>query len=178
MAMVVRTAGSDPLNLLPAIRREVARLDPNLPLYRVATLEQVMANSLERTRFSTTLLGAFALLALLLAALGIYGAVSHTVGQRTREIGIRMALGARSTDALRLVLRQCMVPVLGGMAAGLAVSPVVTRVLSTELYGVSSSDPLTLVAVSCFLVAAAAAAVYFPARRAASVDPMVALRYE
>lgn len=178
MTIIVRSNQRDPLNLAPAIQAEVARLNPNLPLYRVATLEQVMANSLERARFSTTLLGAFALLALLLAAIGIYGVVAYTVSRRTREIGIRMALGARSADALRLVLGQAMIPILAGVAIGLAASFGASRVLSTQLYGVSVNDPLTFLAVSLFLAAIATAACYFPARRATQVDPVTALRYE
>jgi predicted permease len=178
MAIVIRTAGSDPLSLIPAVRREVARMNSELPLYKVATLDQVMANSLGRTRFTTTLLGAFSLIALLLAAIGIYGVVSYAVGRRSREIGIRMALGARSTDAVRLVLRQSMVPVFAGVAAGLTMSFALTRALSSQLYGVSAADPLTFTLVACILAAVACGAAYVPAKRAARVDPMTALRYE
>ena len=178
MAIVVKTAASDPLALVPALRAEVARVNPELPLFRIASLDQVLADSLARTRFTTTLLGAFATIALLLASIGIFGVVSYAVSRRTREIGIRMALGARSTDAVSLVLRQGMLPVFAGLAAGLAVSLLSTRALSSQLYGISAADPLTFATVSAALALAAATAAYLPARRAARVDPMTALRYE
>ena len=178
MSMVWRTGGGDPMKLLGAVRGEVQALNRNLPIFRAATMEQLIGNSLARTRFSTTLLGVFAGLALLLAAIGIYGVVSYTVGQRTREIGIRIAMGAQPRDALRLILRQGSTPIFIGIAAGFVASLAATRALSSLLYGVSATDPLIFSAVSMFLAAVAFAASYVPARRATRVDPMVALRYE
>jgi putative ABC transport system permease protein len=178
MAIVIQAAAADPLSLTAALRAEVARMNPDLPLFRVATLDHVMEDSLARTRFTTALLGAFALIALLLAAIGTFGVVSYAVGRRTREIGIRMALGARSADAVALVLSQGMRPVFAGIGAGLAVSFAVTRALSSQLYGITAADPLTFTVVAFVLALVAAAAAYLPARRAARVDPMTALRDE
>jgi predicted permease len=178
MMFVLRTAAGDPLSLLPAIRREVQALDRNLPVYRPATMEERLSDSLARTRFSTTLLAVFAGIALLLAAIGIYGVISYVVGQRGHEIGIRMALGARPLDAVLLVLRQGSVPVLAGIVVGFVASLAATRALATLLYGISATDPLTFALLSLFLAAVALLASYIPARRATKVDPMVALRYE
>jgi putative ABC transport system permease protein len=178
LSVVLRTATGDPLSLLPALRREVQALDRNLPVYRAATMEERLSDSLARTRFSTTLLSVFAALALLLAAIGIYGVISYIVGQRGHEIGIRMALGARPGDAVFMVLRQGAVPVLAGIGAGFVASLAATRALSTLLYGVSATDPLTFAGLSLFLAAVAFVASYIPARKATKVDPMIALRYE
>jgi putative ABC transport system permease protein len=175
---VYRTAAGDPLRLLPAVRREVQTLDRDLPVYRPATMEERLNDSLARTRFSTTLLSVFAGLALLLASIGIYGVVSYTVGQRAHEIGIRMALGARPDDAVRLIVRQGSIPVAAGIAVGFIGSLIATRVLATLLYDVSAADPLTFGVLSLFLALVAFAASYLPARKATKVDPMVALRYE
>ena len=162
----MRSAGGDPLRLLSAARQTVAALDHDLPIYRPATMEERLSDSLARARFSTTLLSVFAALALLLAALGIYGVISFIVGQRSHEIGIRMALGAQPRDAVILVLRQGTMPVLAGIAAGFVGSVAATRALSTLLYGVSATDPLTFAIVSLFLAAVAFAASYVPARKA------------
>jgi putative ABC transport system permease protein len=141
-------------------------------------MEERLSNSLARIRFSTTLLSIFAALALLLAAIGIYGVISYIVGQRSHEIGIRMALGARPADAVLMILRQGAVPVLSGIGAGFVASLTATRALSTLLYGVSTTDPLTFAGLSLLLGAVACAATYVPARKATEVDPMIALRYE
>jgi putative ABC transport system permease protein len=178
ITFVYRTAAGDPLRLLPAVRREVQTLDRDLPVYRPATMEERLNDSLARTRFSTTLLSVFAGLALLLASIGIYGVVSYTVGQRAHEIGIRMALGARPDDAVRLIVRQGSIPVAAGIAVGFIGSLIATRVLATLLYDVSAADPLTFGVLSLFLALVAFAASYLPARKATKVDPMVALRYE
>ena len=175
MVLAVRTSG-DPLALVPTIRRTVAALDPNLPLADVRTLEDRKAASLARPRVNATVLGAFALASLVLAAVGIYGVVAYGVVQRTRELGIRTALGAGGSTLLRMVIRQGMTPVLGGMALGLVGSLAGGRLLRGLLFGVGAGDPVTLALVTCFLVVVALTAIYLPARRAARSDPMVALR--
>jgi putative ABC transport system permease protein len=175
MVLTVRTSG-DPTSLVPALRRAFAELDSDLPLADVSTLGQRKAVSLARPRVNAAVLGGFALAALVLAAVGIYGVVAYGVVQRTRELGIRMALGAERGALLRMVLRQGMAPVLGGMLLGLVGALAGGRVLRSLLFGVGTSDFFTLAAVTCFLVAVALAAMYLPARRAARSDPMVALR--
>lgn len=178
ISVVMRTSAGDPMRLISAARQTVAAMDHDLPVYRPASMEERLRDSLARTRFSTTLLTVFAGLALVLASIGIYGVVSFIVGQRSHEIGIRMALGARQSDAVGLVLRQAAWPVLAGIAAGFVASLGATRALSSLLYGVSATDPLTFAIISLFLVAVAFAASYVPARRATKVDPLIALRYE
>ncbi len=175
MVLVVRGLGA-PASLVPALRRSLAELDADLPLANVTTLEERKAASLARPRVNAVVLGGFALAALVLAAVGIYGVVAYGVVQRTRELGIRMALGAGGGTLLRMVIRQGMIPVLAGMALGLAGALAGGRVLRSLLFGVGTGDPTTFVAVTCFLVAVSLAAIYFPARRAARSDPMVALR--
>ncbi len=177
LLIALRTSG-DPLALAPAVKRAVAGIDANLALGRVATMEERVAVSLARPRVNALLLGGFATTALVLAALGIYGVIAYGVVQRTRELGIRMALGARRDDVLRLVLRQGMVPVLAGLALGLGGAAAASRVLRGLLYGVGGTDPITYAVVAAFLAAVALLASYLPARRAAMTDPLVALRNE
>jgi predicted permease len=177
MVLTLRSAG-EPTALVPAVRRALGELDPNLPLADIGTLEQRKAVALARPRVNAGVLGGFALAALVLAAVGIYGVVAYGVVQRTRELGIRMALGAGGPALLRLVLGQGMRPVLGGMALGLVGALAGGRLLRGLLFGVGSSDPATLVVVSGFLVAVALAAMYLPARRASRSDPMAALRVD
>jgi putative ABC transport system permease protein len=177
LLIALRTSG-DPMALTPAVKRAVAGIDANLALGRVATMEQRLAGTLARPRVNAVLLGGFAATALLLAALGIYGVIAYSVVQRTRELGIRMALGARGADVLRLVLRQGMVPVLAGLALGLGAAAAASRVLRGLLYGVGTTDLITYVGVAAFLSAVAGVASYLPARRAALADPVVALRNE
>jgi ABC-type antimicrobial peptide transport system permease subunit len=141
-------------------------------------MEEVVANSIATKRFSMILLGVFAALALLLSAVGIYGVVSYLVGQRLREIGLRMALGAQRNDVLRLVLGEGAKMALIGVGFGLAGALVLTRFIRQMLYGVSATDPITFIGVAAVLTFVALAACYFPARRAMRVDPIVALRYE
>jgi putative ABC transport system permease protein len=176
--VVVARAGGDPLALLPALRRHTGELDSTLPLSEVATMEQVVAATLARPRVNAVLLGGFALVALALAAIGIYGVISYGVIQRTRELGIRTALGADSARLLRLVLRQGMAPVLLGVAIGAAGALAGGRVLTSLLFGVGAADPAAFLAVTVFLLAVALLASWLPARRAACADPMVALRSE
>ncbi len=178
MALVVRTAAGDPLKLVPAIRREVAALDPNLPLGRAQALETVVDRSVAQPRFRTLLLSVFAFLALLLAGIGIYGVVSFGVTQRLHEIGVRMALGATPGRVLRLVVRQGLAPVVLGLAVGLAGALAAARLLAGLLYQVGAWDPATFLLVPLALLAVATLAVWLPARRATRVDPGLALRAE
>ncbi len=173
----VRAAG-DPSALLPAIRREMAALSPDLPIFDVATLEDRVAEASARARFSTLLLGLFAAVALGLALIGIYGTVAYTVAERTRELGLRRALGASRRRVLSLVVRGVLAPTLIGLAVGLVVSLALTRALGRLLYGVGALDPLTFAAVALGLLLAALAAGTVPARRATRVDPMLVLRAE
>jgi putative ABC transport system permease protein len=147
-------------------------------VFDIKTMDQLLSASLARPRFTTLLLGAFALVALILAMLGIYGVIAHSVLRRTREIGIRMALGAVRRDILGLVLRQGMVLVLSGVAIGLAGAFALTRFMSALLYEVKPADPEIYGVISLLVAVVALLACYLPARRAAKVDPMVALRYE
>ena len=153
-------------------------LDPNMPLVHTETLEEYMAVPLFTARATGILLSAFGALALLLALVGLYGAVSYSVSQRTREFGVRLALGAQRADLIRLVLREGVAATVLGLAMGVIGALVLTRVLSSLLYGIRPTDPLTFAGVSAFLLAVTLAANYIPARRATKVDPMVALRYE
>lgn len=175
-SMAVRTAGS-PEDLFPAIRTQVAALDPDQPV-RLSTLEASVARALYLPSLSATLMGSFALTALLLSSVGLAGILAVTVGRRRREIGLRMALGARSAQVVRLVLRQGMLAVLIGGAAGMAGALAVSRLLSSQLFGVDPYDPWTFAGVGLLLAVVALASAWVPARRAARVDPMVALQEE
>ena len=175
-AVLVARVDGDPTRIVGAVRQALAELDRDVPLSDVRTMPDRVAISVARPRFSAMLLSIFGLTALLLAAVGIYGVIAYGVAQRTREIGIRMAMGAASGPLLRMVLRQAMGPVLAGLALGLVAAVVASRVLRTMLFGVPAIDPMTFAAVSLFLLGVALAACYGPARRAARSDPMVALR--
>jgi putative ABC transport system permease protein len=175
--LVVRTSGV-PENLASAVRQAAAGVDSNAALSKIADMEQVVSASVGQRRFTLLLLSLFAAVALLLAAVGIYGVVSYFVSMRSQEIGIRMALGARPQDVLKLVLRHGLTLALSGAVAGLLIGMVSARALMSLLFQVRPADPLTLIAVSMLLVLTAALASYIPARRATKVDPMVALRYE
>jgi putative ABC transport system permease protein len=175
--LVVRSA-LDSTGLAASVGREVSAVDPDVPLYDVRTMREVLDGSLASRRFNMALLVMFALMAVLLAAVGLYGVLAYMVTQRTHEIGVRMALGARRRDVLRLVVGQGMALTLGGVGLGILGALALTRVLATLLVGVAVTDPWTFGAVALFLTAVALFACYIPARRAARLDPMVALRYE
>ena len=177
MTIVVRTA-DDPLALAALTKKALADIDPDQPVSNIRTMKEVLDDSLGPRRFPMLLLITFSLLALVLAAVGIVGVVSYSVAQRTHEIGIRMALGARRTDVLRLVVSRTMLWVAVGVGLGLIGSVSLRRLLAGLLYGVSPTDPVVLGAVSVLLAAVALLASYIPARRAAKVDPLVALRWE
>ncbi len=176
--LAVRGAGVDPLKLAATIKSEVQAINPNVPVSEINTLESQLARQVAPRRFITWLLGLFAAVAMLLAAVGIYGVMSYAVTQRTRELGIRIALGAQKHDVLRLMIGQSMQLVLAGLALGLFASLALTRWLKSLLFGVSASDPLTFVITALLLTAVAMFACYVPARRATKVEPMIALRHE
>lgn len=177
LTMIVRTQ-TDPQSTIAAIRSEFSKLDANLPVYNVETLTSHMSLPLFPARVAAILLGSFGLLALLLAAIGIFGVMSYAVSQRTREIGIRMALGASYGGILKLVVGDGVKLVGLGVAIGLAAAFAGTRLMSGLLYGVSATDSITFAAIAILLSIVAMLACYFPARKATTVDPMIALRYE
>jgi putative ABC transport system permease protein len=177
MTLVIR-ASSDLSVLGTEVRREVWAIDKNLPVSEVVKMEEVVAESIGQQRFNTLLIGLFAAAALILATVGVYSVMSHTVVERTHEIGVRMALGARGRDVLGMIIRQGLVLTLAGLAVGLAGALALTRVMDSILYEVSATDPLVFAGVAGALVLSALLACYVPARRATKVEPLVALRYE
>ena len=166
------------MSLLPAVRRIVAEIDPNMPVMEPKTEEQWLAGQAEYPRYFSMLLGLFAFVATLLAAVGIYGVMSYAVEQRTREIGIRMALGADRWDVFAAVIRQAAWMVASGLVLGIGCAFALTRFLSSELWEVQATDPLTFASVSLVLATVAALACLIPTWRAVQVDPTVALHYE
>jgi putative ABC transport system permease protein len=177
MAVAVRTE-SDPSALTAAVRKAVLEVDPDQPIYDIKTMSQRLSASVAPRRLSMLLFTCFAFLALVLAAVGVYGVMSYSVNRRTHEIGIRMALGARAVDVLKLVIGQVLLLTIAGVAVGLVAAFGLTRLMASMLYGVSATDPTTFLGVSVILIAVALLAGYIPARRATRVDPMIALRYE
>ncbi|HEX8765667.1 MAG TPA: FtsX-like permease family protein [Candidatus Acidoferrum sp.] len=174
---IVRTV-SNPLSIAGAVAEVVHRSEPNLPVTHVMTMDSLISDSVSPRRFSSVLVAIFAGLALLLAAVGIYGVTSYAVSQRTQEIGLRMALGAQTHAVRRMILGQTLKLTLIGVTVGLVGSYLLAQFLASLLFGVSVHDPLTFLGVAVLLIAVALGASYLPARRAMRVDPMVALRYE
>ena len=176
-SLIVRTVG-DPLSLAAAIRREVRSLDRAVPYFEIATVEQRLEAMEAPRRFETKLLSIFAGLALLLAIIGIYGLLHYAVTQRTREVGIRIALGAQRAHVVRLILRQGLGWAVLGVGSGVAIALVATRLLESLLYGVTATDPWTFAGAAALLLLAGAIASSLPARHAAGIDPLIALREE
>jgi putative ABC transport system permease protein len=177
MTIIARTE-SEPLGIAASLRAQLSSLDASLPVYSVKPMTEYLRDSLSRRRFNTILLSVFAGVALLLAAVGIYGVISYGVAQRTHEIGIRLALGAQTRDILGLVVGQAMLLTLAGITVGAAAAYALTRLMESLLFEVSATDPLTFAVISMLLAGVALAACFVPARRATKIDPMIALRYE
>ena len=177
MTFAIRTA-VPPMSMMGALRRELDAFEPNLPLFGFTTLKDVVERGLAQERLFAVLSSLFGLLALTLAAVGLYGIMAYSVNQRTREIGLRIALGARSGGVLALIVGQGMKMVFAGLGVGLIAAVALTRLLESRLYGVAATDPLVFLGVSALLLLVALLACYLPARRATRVDPMEALRME
>ncbi|MBA2340500.1 MAG: ABC transporter permease [Pyrinomonadaceae bacterium] len=178
MELVVRSSASEPSALAPAVRNAIKEADKDQLIWEMKTMEERVAQSIAPRKFNATLLGAFALVALLLAVVGIYGVMAYSVAQRTHEIGIRIALGAQKSDVVKMIIGQGMLLASIGVGLGLIGALALSRVMTSLLYGVSATDPLTFGGISLLLTSAALLACYIPARRAMRVDPMIALRYE
>lgn len=177
MNLVIRAA-IDPVSLTAAVRDAVSAIDPDQPVASVKPMSRLLTDSVAKPRFNYLLLTVFAAVALVLTITGVYGVMSYAVATRAREMGVRLALGARGRDVPRLVIRQGMKPVIAGVALGLAGAYALTRVIATLLFNVSATDPTIFVGVAAILVTVAMLACYLPARRATKVDPVIALRSE
>jgi putative ABC transport system permease protein len=175
---VIAKGSSDPNQLVAAMRQQVRSVDPDQPIYNVRTMNEIRSDSVAPERLNLTLLTIFAGIALVLAIVGIYGVMSYSVTQRTHEIGIRMAIGARPRDVFRMVIGQGMMLTLIGVAFGLVGAFGLTRLMATMLFGVEPTDPATFAVIAILLTLVALLACYLPSRRATKVDPVVSLRYE
>jgi predicted lysophospholipase L1 biosynthesis ABC-type transport system permease subunit len=176
-ALVIRTRG-EPSAFAPALRQQFHALDSSVPIYGLDSMDALLEKSVASRRLEVWLVGAFGLVALLLASIGIYGVVAYVVAQQGQEIGLRMALGATRGDVVGMMLRQGLTPVLAGLAIGIALALALSRFLSSQLYHVKATDAFTFAAVPLLLILIAACAAYFPSRRAARIDPMLALRQD
>jgi ABC-type antimicrobial peptide transport system permease subunit len=174
--LLIRTSSDDPLAMAGALRAAVRRVEKNAPIYGVAPLEQRLGTYLAQRRFQTSLLAGFSIVALLMAAVGIYGLIQYSIATRTQEIGLRMAIGAQAGDIFRMIVSEGLTLSLTGVAIGLVGAWWLGRAGSSLLFGVTAGDPLTFTTVPLLLTAVAAAACYFPARRAMRMDPILALR--
>jgi putative ABC transport system permease protein len=177
VSLLLRTTGS-PAPMINGARAAIKEIDADLPIFDVKSMRDVLSDSVAQPRFYAILLGSFAAMALVIAALGIYGVISYTVSQRTRELGIRIALGAQRDRVVRLVIRQGLGLTLAGIVIGIAGAYGLTRLIASLLFGVAPADPLTFGAVAAIFVIVACLASYLPARRAAAVDPIIAMRAE
>jgi putative ABC transport system permease protein len=177
MAIAVRTNG-DPLSMVNAVRTQVQSVDPEIPVFGASSMEELIAKSVSEPRFNSILLGSFAVLALVLAAVGIYGVIAYSVTQRTHEIGIRMALGAGPHTMTNLVVGEGAILTMAGIGIGVVAALILTRLIANLLFGVTPTDPAIFCGVLMLLTLVALAGCYIPARRASKIDPMVALRYE
>jgi len=177
MNLVVKSS-VDPAALITSIRGAIGSIDRDQPIFAISTMNQLVSDSVSTRRITLVLLGLFSALALILAAIGIYGVISYSVAQRTHEIGIRMALGAQRGDVLRMVLKQGVKIALAGVAIGFAISIGLTQLMSSLLFSVGADDPATFAGAAVLLALVALLACYIPARRALRVDPVIALRYE
>jgi len=177
MFIVIRM-NADPKVVAPAFRSTVRSMDANLPVSDIRTMNELLSKSVAQPRFRTLILGVFAAVALLLAVVGIFGVMSYLVGRRTRELGLRMALGATHQNVLRMILREGLSVVLIGIGLGLVEALLLARWIKSLLFGIAPADPVTFLSVGILLTLVALAACYIPARRAVRVDPMVALRHE
>jgi ABC-type antimicrobial peptide transport system permease subunit len=174
--LMIRTSSPDPLAMAGVLRAALRRVEKNAPIYGVAPLEQQLGTYLAQRRFQTSLLTGFSVVALLMAAVGIYGLIQYSIATRTQEIGLRMAIGAQPRDIFRMMIGEGLTLSLTGLVLGLVGAWWLGRAVSSLLFGVTASDPMTFTTVSLLLTAVAAAACYFPARRAMKVDPIAALR--
>ncbi len=177
MDIAVRTAG-DPLRLAPAVTAAIRAVDPEQPISSMATLETWMHEQSVGLNYMAVLMGIFGVLALVLSSVGVYGVMAYVVSEQTPEIGIRMALGAARSSVLAMVFRRGMVTAVAGLVVGMAMAVGFAHLIASMVYGVSESDPATFIGIPIALLAAAALAIYIPARRAMKIDPIVALRYE